>query len=278
MMPIRNWRQRVHRGMQVLSPRLAQAAQSAWQSRHARRVEGRLGLPGLAEKYLKSHGSVVRHGPFSGMHYLTRAAGSVLIPKLIGCYEVELHPHITLLQAKGFNHIIDIGAAEGYYAVGLARLLPEAQVTAYELNSTARRDCERLAILNNVGDRVRIQRRCAWEHLAADLQPQSLIFCDCEGFEWQLLDSERVPVLSSCHLLVELHSTPEVADVMEGVRRRFSQTHQIEFIEQQYRDTNRYDELVEFSEAERAIAISELRGGPQLWVYLAPKVAGGTHQ
>src|SRR4051812_14244715 len=70
---------------------------------------------------LERYGPVVLSGPFAGMAYVRQAAGSCLAPKLIGCYEAELHGVVARILRTGYTQIVDIGCAEGYYAVGLAR-------------------------------------------------------------------------------------------------------------------------------------------------------------
>ena len=46
------------------------------------------------------------------------------------------------------------GCAEGYYAVGMARLAPEITVYAYDIEERARIACADLAQRNGVADRV----------------------------------------------------------------------------------------------------------------------------
>lgn len=75
-------------------------------------------------------GLVVQGGPFQGLQYVPsivesalavpRALGSALIPKLLGCYEAELQGVLAQILATPYQDILDIGSAEGYYAVGLA--------------------------------------------------------------------------------------------------------------------------------------------------------------
>ena len=49
-----------------------------------------------------------------------------MLPKLLGCYEAALQPHLLAL-AEGRPVVVQkIGCAEGWYAVGMARLLPNA--------------------------------------------------------------------------------------------------------------------------------------------------------
>ena len=74
---------------------------------------------------------IVRNGPFAGMRYPgVQSVCSTIVPKLIGCYEKELHSVIELICSQQYNSVVDIGCAEGYYAVGLAMRLQNAQLFA----------------------------------------------------------------------------------------------------------------------------------------------------
>src|SRR5277367_5483480 len=92
--------------------------------KHQVRLLKQLGVLETAKRYLEKNGPVVRNGPFSGMIYPREAAlNRHSIPKLLGTYEMELHPVLDLVAKRHYDCVIDIGSAEGYYAVGLARLL-----------------------------------------------------------------------------------------------------------------------------------------------------------
>src|ERR1700722_2566319 len=73
----------------------------------------------------------VRTGPFAGMRYGSVSVGSAYIPKLLGIYERELSSFIEAACLKRPDLIVDVGAAEGYYAVGLAVRNPTAKVIAF---------------------------------------------------------------------------------------------------------------------------------------------------
>lgn len=62
-------------------------------------------------------------GPFRGMKYLRASTGSVILPKLIGTYENELHFVFNEIRGNNYDQFIDVGAAEGYYVVGLGKFL-----------------------------------------------------------------------------------------------------------------------------------------------------------
>lgn len=67
-------------------------------------------------------GKRILAGPFRGMKYIENSHGSAYLPKILGSYEKELHKFIPRIVEEEYELILDIGAAEGYYAVGLSYL------------------------------------------------------------------------------------------------------------------------------------------------------------
>jgi hypothetical protein len=108
----------------------------------------------IANTFISRHGARVLGGPFAGMAYVSEASEGALVPRLLGTYEDELHPYLRAFAAEGLDTVIDVGCAEGYYAVGLARLMPEVTVQAYDIDEKARRACAGLAEQNGVAPRV----------------------------------------------------------------------------------------------------------------------------
>src|SRR5262249_52845753 len=78
-------------------------------------------------------------GPFKGMRYHGEAICGASAPRIMGVYESELAPWLRKWSAIPFQHIVDVGAAEGYYAVGCGMLWPQAIVTAFESSEEGRR-------------------------------------------------------------------------------------------------------------------------------------------
>ena len=102
---------------------------------------------------------IVRNGPFQGMRYpFLRAVGSSLFPKLCGSYESELHQVVERCLEKEFSMVLDIGCAEGYYAVGFALRQPTATVYAYDISQNARSLCAAMAEMNGVP--VKVEGKC----------------------------------------------------------------------------------------------------------------------
>jgi len=167
-------------------------------------------------------------GPFRGMRYTYKACGSAHSAKLLGTYEKELHAIVEGFSAGRFDTVVDIGAAEGYYAVGLARSSPGTRGIAFEAQKYGRGLLRDLAANNGVHN-LEIRGACDVQGLEDALAGGhgKLIICDVEGFETELLDPARVPSLLHSSILVELHDSPglPISDIIRG---RFEHSHRIE--------------------------------------------------
>ncbi len=214
-------------------------------------------------------------GPFAGMKYIREACGSAIIPKLLGSYELELHDTVYKIISREPQVIVDIGCAEGYYAVGFAGLLPDVKIYAYDINPVARANCAQLASLNGVTNRVIVRGKCDSDELQSLPLDGAVVICDCEGYELELLDPVKVPELSRAILLVELHDC-FVPGLSDKLLERFKDTHDISLISIRERDPSCYQSLVGLKPAYKWLAIDEGRQissetNKAQWAYLAPK-------
>ena len=221
-------------------------------------------------EFVRRHGRGVTSGPFTGMQYLPglEPTQGDLVGKLLGIYESELHGAVGRWSETDLTTIVNVGCAEGYYAVGLALAVPSAAVLAYDIDPTARELCSRLAALNNVADRVQVNGECTPQTLAALPASGVGLLCDCEGYEKTLLDPELAPTLRGWSIIVELHDfvDPTITDT---IRQRFDATHEIELI----RSTVPGDPPAEVSfmtDRQRRLVLNE-RPVPMTWASLAPR-------
>jgi hypothetical protein len=175
---------------------------------------------------------VVMQGPFKGMHYLKRAYFGVLLPKVLGTYEMELWPVIETICAMQSDCIVDLGAAEGYYAAGLARRNPQAKVIAFEVYRPVWPMIRRLAVLNGLkADRIEIRGAATPQSLEASLKgtQRPVVVSDIEGFEDDVLDPGRASALKQARLLIEIHEDNRPG-VTQRIRCRFATTHTLEVV------------------------------------------------
>ncbi len=214
-----------------LLPRTYRSWQQSFADRRLRRVIT------LLEKEC---GLIVQTGPFVGMTYVSEAICSSLVPKLLGSYEAELHALLTQIVTRDYQTVIDVGCAEGYYAVGLALRLPRARVYAFDINARARELCAKLA--------------------------------DCEGCELQLLDPALAPELKKSDLLVELHDTIDPR-ITPTILSRFTLSHEITLVDSGERDPTAFPILRNFDHLTQRTAVAEFRDAPMQWGYLQAKSA-----
>jgi hypothetical protein len=217
-------------------------------------------------------GLVVRAGPFAGMKLPNGAAEGCFVPKLLGCYEAELHPVIEHIRGRGPANVVNIGCAEGYYAVGLARLLTDSRIWAYDTDGNAQTVCARVAAENGVADRITIGGTFGHEDFANFPAGDTVIICDIEGAELELLDPAKAPALTGFDIQVELHNKFEV-DFNQAFIERFAATHDIQRILPADRDINAYPELRDMEHLDQLLAFWEFRRGPNPWLFMTAREA-----
>jgi hypothetical protein len=209
------------------------------------------------------------------MNYVGESVCSTLAPKLLGTYELELTEWIERLINHRYDKVINIGSAEGYYAVGFALRCTGTRVVAFEADSTGRSLIAELAQRNSVANRVTIAGLCSAVTLRPHLDSAStaLLIVDIEGGELALLDATVVPELNRCQMLIELHEdAAPAADILRG---RFSATHQIEEIWSRTRTARDlpapFRWFAPITPTRRLVqALSEQRPGPMRWFLCTP--------
>lgn len=227
----------------------------------------------IANVLLRNHGAKILNGPFAGMDYVGEATEGALAPRLLGSYESELHPAIARFAAQGFDCIVDVGCAEGYYAVGLARLMPNVTVYAYDIVEKARLACVELAAKNGVGDRVVVRDTFTPTGFEEFADRKCLVMMDVEGAEDDLLHPDLSPALAGMSLIVETHDVYRPG-VLERVTQRFSASHDIQRLDPQGKSVPLPAWLAAQGHLDHLIAVWEWRIRPTPWLVMTPKVAG----
>lgn len=222
---------------------------------------------------------VVRHGPFAGMRYgRAHAIGSEVLPKLLGSYESEIHDVVEEICERSYSKIVNVGCAEGYYAVGLALRIPSARVYAYDVDSDARRLCRAMAKRNGVDSRVTVGSEITRDEIAQfGSSPRTLFVVDCEGCEAELLTAEVAQMLWQTELLIETHDfvDPTISD---SLRSHFEQSHEVKAIlsipDTAKTENCAFQELDALDPEGRSLVLRELRPGLMRWLYMTPTSEG----
>jgi hypothetical protein len=220
---------------------------------------------------IEATGGTVAAGPFVGMKFTVGESEGCFLPKLLGCYEAELHQHWAALRRdRKYVTIIDIGAAEGYYAVGLARMFPEATVVARDTNATSQPMLRELARMNGVADRVDVGGLFGHADFAPYANQPVLVLCDIEGAEKDLLDPAKAPELERFDIVAEVHEgmDPTLPSLLSG---RFGKTHDIIGVRDLPRTVIFPPRYQPRDSIDRLVSMWEFRSSPTPWLVMRAK-------
>lgn len=220
----------------------------------------------------------VLNGPFKGMKYPSLSSvGSSLFPKLLGSYERELHQVTEGFFSENYSEIVDIGCAEGYYAIGFGLKLVNAKIYAYDSDATARALCYQMAKVNSIENRIIIKDTCTARELENfKFTGKVLIICDCEGYEKYLFDKHSVKNLKNCDLLIEMHDFIDL-NISGKMIELFNETHDLQIVKSiddiEKAKTYVFEETKGLSLEEKLKLYREWRPSIMEWLICTPKNA-----
>jgi hypothetical protein len=218
-------------------------------------------------------------GPFRGMRLsLSSLSEKNHLGYVLGTQELELRDIVEDIVQRRYTEIINIGAADGYYAVGFLRRMPETRVLAFEAAPEHHSGLRRIAALNHVTQRLRIAGLCNRHQLANELASSCgsvLIFADIEGGEVELLDPDNIPQLRRVDILVETHDA-FVPNCTEFLIQRFRASHHISQVSSRARTLTDFPSavlpgLARLLPRTSVELMTERRKERQTWLYLAAK-------
>lgn len=225
-----------------------------------------------ARQFVERRGNRVQAGSFTGLAYPPELLGDVDYPvaRLVGSYELELHAPLDRALARSPRQFVDLGHADGYYAVGVALRVPDVTVDAFDISRDAERTCQALAEANGVGGRIRYHGIATADRIRELGEVDGLVLCDCEGAEADLFPAEVVEGLRKATVIIECHeiARPGVTDLL---RHRFEPTHEVELIEARDRDESAYPEVAGLA-AEPGRLVGEWeRADGRTWAVCTPR-------
>lgn len=230
----------------------------------------------IEEEIARETGGIVTAGPFKGMRIDPKTSWGTgdIVPKLLGCYEAELAEALERLKAEAFDAVLNIGSAEGYYAIGTAMILNTPKVIAMDIDPAAQAATARNAERNGVTEKVESRGGIDAAGLTALLNdlPRSLVVCDCEGFEIDLIAPTVIASGTRATFIIECHDFIG-REITDELSTRFAPTHEVEIIREGPRDPNAYHLLQGRDSLDRWLAVCEFRPQTMSWIVATPKPA-----
>lgn len=178
--------------------------------------------------YKKNEPLVVLGGPFKGLKYKnSESYGSALTPKFLGTYENELVELVEIINKTDYQVLIDVGCAEGYYAVGFAKFGKFKKVYAYDIAEEARLLCSIMSKENNVEDKIEVKglfNKDEFVKLKEKYKNSKfLLILDVEGSEVSILNDlhdvldKNVDILIEVHDFIDTSITKKIEKMFENI-------------------------------------------------------------
>jgi hypothetical protein len=219
-------------------------------------------MRGVNAQAFRMFGNRVFYGPFAGMvvpQFNPNWDDGNSACKLFGSYEHELHEAIQTAVWRRPDVVVNAGCAEGYYAIGLARLLPSAEVWALDINEGSLGLCQEYAAINKVKVKTKAGAEKVEDLMLGDSN-RRLYVLDIEGGEDGLMPEG----FENSDLIVECHDffKPMGAALAE----RFSATHRVERITARLPNFEWYPFLKQFASIMPVLAVVEKRPTACYWL------------
>lgn len=221
-------------------------------------------------------GHKIWSGPFAGTKYRVGAVCSASVPKLLGTYERELQSEIEKLASARWSAVIDVGAAEGYYAVGFARRLRNVPVLAYEMDPYGRALLTANAEENKVVDSIELRGECTASAFAEVLHERPgpvLVIMDVEGAEAELIEAASSRDLAKATFVIEVHDFKSDGPLISSrLRNALAPSHEIQVVSAAPRLSRDFPSAFWFvPQHNRMHAMDEYRPVAMEWMICRPR-------
>lgn len=233
----------------------------------------------LSERLCRHFDYRVAYGPFVGLQFDSQSSWSASdrAGMILGCYEANVLRELARL-CNGARPMVDIGAADGYYAVGAvyAGLTPRA--FCFEMTDAGREVIRANAERNDVADRVEVTGLAGvdfLDHIPSEYwsEDRSAVFLmDIEGGEFDLLTNEVLRRMRHSYAVIELHEAPDlVPSKIDALVARAGEIFDLSVVKTGPRDPAEIPELELMSDDDRWLLMSESRPYAMSWLILEPR-------
>lgn len=224
------------------------------------------------------HQHTVAYGPFKGLKLDADAhwGGADRGTMVLGIYEQEILEQLSSLAGQ-FKTFIDLGAADGYYGIGVLVGKLFERSYCFEMTEKGQQIIQKNAELNQVADRVFI-RGVADKNFHLQIEPQDLesavLFVDIEGSEFELFDQQVFSAFKRSTIFIELHDWffPDALLKIQKLKAQSAWTHDWAEMHMGSRDLSNFKELHNLNDNDRWLLCSEGRGRQMCWLRLNPKI------
>ena len=233
----------------------------------------------ISKKLRKEFNSTIKYGPFEGVvltnnsYWAEEDIGSILV----GFYEKEVTDFIISSSKQNRNTFIDIGAADGYFAVSLLKKNFFNKSICYEQSSKGVESIKKNIHINNIeNSKIEIRGKAEssfYKDFNSDLLSKSVILIDIEGGEYEILTDECLKSLKQSILVLELHPffVENGIEKQKLLLERATKIFDVKLITTLSRNPNEIVEFDNLHDNDKWLICSEGRSNTTQWLTLIPK-------
>jgi len=237
---------------------------------HKRRIR-------LSKSLSRQMNNTVGYGPFSGLILTDYIWNRVNVGnRLLGLYEKEVLQSLYKVPAS-HKTLVDMGAADGYFAIGCLIANMFNKVYCFESSPDAQKKLFDNASLNHVQDRIEIFG-LATKKFPFELQGKGVdiskcvVLCDIEGGEFEVFDENTLKALKGAVIIIEIHDWHKNGiGGYSRLRERVGKYFNITTLTTGSRDLSPFTEVAKLSDNDRWLLCSEGRNYLTTWLRLDPK-------
>jgi hypothetical protein len=229
----------------------------------------------IAQEIANALSYKVAHGPFAGMSILREQFwGCDQATKCLGLYEQQTLKRLqSAAESRNRKTFIDIGGADGYFAVGCLVSGMFERAIVFEMDARGRENIKRAAEANGVLERLEIHKEATPDSLkqvVSRIEPENCMFLvDIEGAEFGLFTPKLLNDLSKSELIIELHDFEPGRQKTKRYLESIT-SHAIEVFRSGPRDPRAFAELDHLDDNDCWLLMTEGRGGAMDWAHLKP--------
>ena len=228
----------------------------------------------LSYEHAKKHNFIVKYGIFKNLkmnHKISWGRGDIA-SKIYGFYENKIQQKL-----KDINNpiLIDIGAADGFFAIGSLKSKICEFCYAFEETKKSRENLFKTAQINNVQNKLSIIGKATKDNFFS-LLPSEInfskvtILCDIEGGEFDFFSDEILKTIKYSNIIIEIHKNHnknlEIV-LLERVKKYFD----VSIIIDNDKNFENVSELHTLNDLDRNLICSEGRSYIGKWWHLSPK-------
>jgi len=222
-------------------------------------------------------GGVVGYGPLKGLKLTDNAwwGAPDKASMLLGLYEQELLQALTSKPLTERSYFIDIGAADGYYGIGLVAGGFYKKSFCFEICQKGRDTIRKNAEINHVSEKVEIfgeANHSLCQKIPQDCINDAVVLVDIEGGEFDVISAEFLEIFKGAYILIEIHNW--IDDFEEKYFRLLSDASKyfsIDVVKPVARDLTQFSELNGFTDDNRYLICSEGRPNVMRFLRLIPR-------